>query len=357
MLKSLKSGLAVWLTLAVLCLGAVKSQAQALVTVDPNQPWVGYMNVFLLPSDGSSYLFGNTYGTADLRAVFGSTNLTLSPCTNVWETTDTAYVKSDGITPADMMDANFYVQDDTLLNTNVVFVGSCVSNTLTQNPEPLTGASYTCTAFIKIFDGGYALIGSATTNLIAGQSFSINLNTTGATHVQYGFETFGPDANPTNTTLGNVVVKVSATSATVTVDPGQAWVGYMNVTDLPANGGGPEYNSVWGTADLRATLTASNLTLAPCTNVWETTDTYYVQPDAATPNKIMDASFYVENNNLANTNLIFVGTCATNTLTANPEPLTGVTYTSVAFIKIFDNSFNLARFHPVCPPANRLPSA
>jgi hypothetical protein len=243
------------------------------------------------------------------------------------------------------MDANFYVENSSaLLNTNVIFVGSCRSNSLCSTPEPLTGVTYTSMAFIKLFDSGYALLGEASTNLVAGQAFSLSLDTTGAVHVQYGFETIGPDAAPTNNTLGNVIVAAAGQSATVTVDPSQSWIGYMNVFDLPVSAGGDgnyDFGSVWGTTDLQAYLTATNLTLEPCTNVWETTNTYYVQADGMTPDKIMDASMYVQNDNLVNTNLFFIGTCLSNNLTTQPEPLTGITYTSVAFIKLFDASFNL----------------
>lgn len=330
------------LTLCALLGVTARVNAQALVSVDPSQAWVGYMNVFQLPANGGGYLFGYVSGTAALQAVMGTNSLTLSPCTNVWETTDTSYVQADGQTPAVMMDANFYVQNDNLANTNVVFIGTCLSNSLTAHPEPLTGVSYTSVAFIKIFDGSYSLLGEASSNLVAGQSFSINLDTTGATHVQYGFETMGPDANPTNTSLGDVVVAVAGQSATVTVDPSQSWIGYMSWFELPANGGGYVSGGAWGTGALQAAFTGTNwLTLSPCTNVWETTDTYWVQADAVTPNKIMDASMYVQNDNLANTNLIFIGTCLSNTLTANPEPHTGVSYTSVAFIKTFDGSYSL----------------
>jgi hypothetical protein len=324
--------------------GTSRLNAQVLVTVDPSQPWIGYMNVFALPANGGGYLFGFVDGTAALRANFSTTNLTLSPCTNVWETTDTSYVQADGRTPAVDMDANLYVENNSLANTNVVFVGSCVSNSLTTQPEPLTGVTYSSVAFIKIFDGSYNLLGESSSNLIAGKSFSISLNTAGATHVQYGFETIGPDAAPTNNTLGNVVVAVAGQSATVTVDPSQSWIGFMNVSDLPVSAGGDgafQFNSAWGTTALQAYLTATNLTLEPCTNVWETTDTFWVQAGGVIPNKINDASMYVQNDNLVNTNLIFIGTCLSNNLTTQPEPLTGITYTSVAFIKIFDGSFNL----------------
>jgi hypothetical protein len=341
---TLNTHLAVLLSVATLSLGLAKSHAQALVKVDPNQNWIGYMNVFQLPANGGGYGFGSVWGTSALRAGFTGTNqLILQPCTNVWETLDTVWVQADGVTPNEIMDANFYVQDDTLVNTNVVFIGSCLSNSLTAAPEPLTGVSYTSVAFIKIFDGGYALLGSVTTNLIAGHNFSINLSTAGAVHVQYGFETVGPDANPTTAAnLGAVVVSVPAPSAVVTVDPSQNWIGYMNVFQLPANGGGYQFGSPWGTSALQAVFTGTNLlTLGPCTNVWETTDTYWVQADKVTPNEINDASMYVQNDNLANTNLVFIGTCLSNSLTASPEPLTGIHYTSVAFIKTFDGSFNL----------------
>ena len=334
------------LTIAAFCAflcGMPEAKSQVLLTVDPGQAWIGYMNVFQLPSNGGGYSFGSVWGTTALQASFGASTLVLSPCTNVWETADTSWVQADGVSPNVVMDANFYVQNDTLANTNLIFIGKCVSNTITNAPEPHTGVSYTSVAFIKTFDGSYNLTGSATSNLVGGQSFSISLNTAGATHVQYGFETVGPDANPaTVASLGNVVIANAAPSAVVTVDPGQAWIGYMNVFNLPSDGGGYVFGSAWGTGALTAAFSGTNyLALYPCTNVWETNDTFWVQANQTTPNKNMDASMYVQNDSLANTNLIFVGLCETNTLCAAPEPLTGITYTSVAFIKIFDGSYNL----------------
>jgi hypothetical protein len=340
------------LALGAIMGGAAQVNAQVLLKVDPSQPWVGYMNVYSLAgagvgvaAEGAYQSSSGVWATTDLRASFGTTNLTLSPCTNVWETTDDYWVQADGRTPNEIMDANFYVEDSSaLLNTNVVFVGSCRSNSLCNNPEPLTGVTYTSMAFIKLFDSGYNLLGEASTNLVPGQAFSLSQNTTGAVHVQYGFETIGPDAAPTNNTLGNVIVAAAGQSATVTVDPSQTWIGYMNVFDLPVSAGGDgnyDFGSAWAPTDLQAYLSPTNLTLEPCTNIWETTNSYYVQANGTTPNKTMDASMYVQNDGLVNTNLIFIGTCLNNNLTTQPEPLTGITYTSVAFIKIFDGSFNL----------------
>lgn len=332
---------ALLLAFCALVLSPFGARAQALVRIDPSQIWVGYMNVSALPANGGGYQFGNAWATAALQAAFVGNQAILQPCTNVWETTDTYWVQADGVTPNEIMDANFYVQDDTLLNTNVIFIGQCVSNSLTAAPEPLTGISYTTIAFIKMFDGNYGLTGEVTNNLVAGQAFSITLNTTGAAHVQYGFETTGPDANPTTeASLGEVVLAVAPPQAEVTVDPNQTWLGYMNIFNLPAAGGGYQFGSPWGASALQADFVNGNqLFLEPDTNVWETTDTYWVQADGMTPNKIMDASFYVQSTNLSNTNLVFVGACETNTLTASPEPLTGVSYSCSAFIKTFNASF------------------
>ena len=326
-------------TLCAALFGSARANAQVFVTVDPSQNWLGFMNVFTL---GNAYEFGFVDAPAALQANFTTNQLILQPNTNVWETNDTAWVQGDGKTPNDIMDANMYVQNDTLTNVTLIFSGTCVSNTLTAAPEPLTGISYTSVAFIKILDGSFNTIASVTTNLVTGQTFSISLNTAGATHVQYGFETMGPDANPaTYTALGNVVIAAAAPYKTLTVDPTQSWIGFMNVFALPVNGGGFVFNSSWGTSALQAVFSGTNfLTLIPDTNVWETNDTFWVQADGKTPNEIMDASMYVQNDQLINTNLVFIGTCLSNNLTTQPEPLTGVTYTSRAFIKTFDGSFN-----------------
>jgi hypothetical protein len=220
---SIKTPLILVLTLcAFFCVTARVYSQTDVVKVDPGQTWQGYMNVSALPANGGAFQFGNPWATTALQADFiGNTQLMLLPCTNVWETTNTYYVQVDGITPNEIMDANMYIQNDALVNTNLAFTGSCLSNTLTAEPEPHTGVSYTTIAFIKIFDGSYDLIGEATSNLIAGQSFTVTLSTSGASHVQYGFETTGPDANPsTASSLGFVVL--GATGATVPVPTNNA---------------------------------------------------------------------------------------------------------------------------------------
>jgi hypothetical protein len=178
---------------AVLLAGQGLVNAQSVnVTVDPSQNWVGYMNVFNLPADGGGYVFGSSWGTSDLRASFAGPTLTLAPNINVWETTDTFWVKGDGVSPNKNMDANMYVESDPgagSLGGNIVnFAGLTLANTLVS--------PYTSVAFIKDFTPSFSLVSQSTISLVGGQGFNISLATHAGDVVQYGFETIGPDANP-----------------------------------------------------------------------------------------------------------------------------------------------------------------
>ncbi len=188
--------------LAAISLTAVAlANAGTTVDVDPGAPWIGFMNVFNLPADGGAYQFGNAWGTADLRASFGPTGLTLSPCTNVWETTDTYWVKADKVSPNKNMDANMYVQNDALAGQTLTFNGLTLANSLVS--------PYTSVAFIKDFVPNYSSSTSVTVPLVGGNPFSLTLATTAGDHIQYGFETIGPDANPsTAASLGFAQIQV-----------------------------------------------------------------------------------------------------------------------------------------------------
>jgi len=133
-------------------------------------------------------------------------------------------------------------------------------------------------------------------------------------------------------------VSLGQAQTTVTTDPSQSWIGYMNVFALNAdqtpNYGAYQFGSGWGTSDLRASFIGTNCAvLAPCINVFNPTDAYWVNADG-TPNKWMDASFYVQNDALAGQTITFTGKCLTNSLTGAAS--------SVAFIKDFapDYSYN-----------------
>jgi hypothetical protein len=121
----------------------------------------------------------------------------------------------------------------------------------------------------------------------------------------------------------------SAKAATYTIDPGAPWLGYMNVSELPANGGAYLWGQPWGIADLRANFSGPVLSLSPNT-IGDPAPYWYVGGGGpgAPGNKIMDASLYQEfNGSLAGQNVTFTGNVLANTLTS--------AHTSVAFIKDF----------------------
>jgi hypothetical protein len=222
--------MAAWVASGVLLASLAGAAAQSQVLVDPAKPWAGFMNVFSLPADGGAYQFGSPWGAADLRAAFSGDLLTLRSCTNVSNPADPYWVKPDG-SGNKKMSANWYVENDTLLSSNVVFSGNVVDFGLTTN--------YTCTAFVKVFDGSYNTLQQATVQLTNGNSFfslSITANAAGAAHVQYGFTTEGPNAPWTNSPDSEAFITIRANALNPTnalVNPGfenglVGWTAYGN---------------------------------------------------------------------------------------------------------------------------------
>ncbi|HEY3413124.1 MAG TPA: PEP-CTERM sorting domain-containing protein [Armatimonadota bacterium] len=186
---------------------AIKADASVTVGVDPSANWLGYMNVFSLPSDGGGYLWGSPWGTADLRATFAGPVVTLSPNTISPPNglADAYWYKADG-TGNKTMDANFYVENSTTLPGQLLnFTGEVLANSLVP--------PYTSVAFIKDFAPDYSSWTSVTAPLVPGV-FNIGLQTTAAGHhVQYGFETIGPNVWITNA-ADKGFVKVTAVKET-----------------------------------------------------------------------------------------------------------------------------------------------
>ncbi len=131
----------------------------------------------------------------------------------------------------------------------------------------------------------------------------------------------------------------SQAATTVFVDPSAPWQGYMNVSELPANGGAPVFGSGWGTADLGAVFAGPTLTLSPNTigdpnEFWyQNTTGLATPPNVGGPgqagNKIMDASFYVQpaDGTLSGQTLTFTGEVLSTTFTS--------AHVSTVFIKDF----------------------
>jgi hypothetical protein len=242
----------------------VTVNAQTTVGIDPTYSWIGYMAVFGINSDGSpnygAYQFGQPWGTADLRAYFGGTNVYLTLNTNVWETNDTYWVL-DGAANK-WMDALFYVQNDTLAGQEVTFIGTCATNTLNV-------PNATSVAFIKDLTPSYGSSYESTVALVSGQSFSINLYTTAGDHVQYGFETQGPDVNPTNlANTGIVILDEGSPDPSVAPIASQSAVQGQNITFTAVAKGTSPFAYQWSFGgETIDGATASTLTL---TNVQST---------------------------------------------------------------------------------------
>src|SRR5262245_40553414 len=137
--------------------------AAVTVGVDPGAPYQGFMNVFELPSHGGAYVFGSSWGVADLTASFSGPVLTLGP-NSINDPSSFWYTPSGG--PGAMgnknMDANMYVQvdDGSLSGQSVTFTGTVLSNTLIS--------PYTSVAFIKDFAPDFSSSISATAPLSPG---------------------------------------------------------------------------------------------------------------------------------------------------------------------------------------------
>jgi hypothetical protein len=173
---------------ALLCTAA-RVDADATVKVDPSANWIGFMNVLNLPADGGAYQFGSSWGTADLVAFFSGPVLTLAPNT-IGDPDPYWYIGGGGPgAPGNkIMDANMYVEPPagTYAGQTVTFQGNVLTNTLVD--------PYTSVAFIKEFVADYSSFVQVTVPLTPG-AFSISLaaNADPAHHVQYGFETIGPN--------------------------------------------------------------------------------------------------------------------------------------------------------------------
>jgi hypothetical protein len=175
-----------------------------MVGVEPGQPWIGFMNVLELPSNGGAFVFGSGWGTADLSATFSGPILMLTPNSindpaPFWYTP----VGGPGATGNKNMDATMYVeQTGPLAGQTVTFAGNVLANTLVS--------PYTSVAFIKDYAPDYSSSINVTAPLVNGL-FSISLATLAdpSRHVLYGFETIGPNVWATDVaSKGSVQITV-----------------------------------------------------------------------------------------------------------------------------------------------------
>jgi hypothetical protein len=122
-----------------------------------------------------------------------------------------------------------------------------------------------------------------------------------------------------------LLLSSSAHAAVVQVNDSSAtWNGFMNVFELPSNGGAFIFASGWGVADLVATFDDANskLTLSP--NTIGDPDPFWYQGGGGPGqlgNKFMEANLYqqVDDGSLSGQTVTFQGTVLTNTFTQAHE--------------------------------------
>ena len=195
--KLFKTGL-----VTLLLVGAVAKSNAVTYTVDPGASWLGFMNVFATGGPGygmagaGGFVFASGWGAPDLKATFAGPVLSLKANT-IGDPDPFWYTPSGGpgAVGNKIMDASFYQEfTGPLSGTTVTFTGCVLGNTLATGPVDAAGHGWTSVAFIKDFAPDYSSFVSSTVTLPAGL-FSVSLATIAdpARHVQFGFETIGPD--------------------------------------------------------------------------------------------------------------------------------------------------------------------
>ena len=116
----------------------------------------------------------------------------------------------------------------------------------------------------------------------------------------------------------------------VTVATSQAWNAYVNAFNVSDNG--YAFGFPYTVSDLRATPTATSMTLEPNTAIWtaEASNSAWFDQGATTQTALLyiEASSYIEDNTLAGSDLTFTGNVSVSDL--------GSEYTVVAFVKALD---------------------
>ncbi len=184
--------------------GTSVASAAVFGVADTSATWLGYMNVFNLPSDGGAFQFGNPWGIPDLNANFNNPagTLTLSPDT-IGDSNPYWYIGGGGPGAAGnkIMEANLYQEfNGSLAGQTVTFQGNVLSNSFT--------GAHSAIAFVKDYAPDFSSFTVSQVALTPG-AFSISLNTINdpARHVQFGFQVTGVDVWVTDTgPFGNAVI-------------------------------------------------------------------------------------------------------------------------------------------------------
>jgi len=173
------------------------------VTIATTQAWNSYVNVFSV-SDGS-YQFGfGDIEVADLRATATETSVTLEPNISIWtnESTNAVYFDQDAATqtPVAYIEASTYIENSSLANNALTFSGNVSTSDL--------GDGYTVIAFIKSLTSSYSQVAFKSVDISSTGDFTVTATAEEMSQavIQYGFAVTGPLADPSDTTLGSVVI-------------------------------------------------------------------------------------------------------------------------------------------------------
>ena len=158
-------------------------------------------------SDDAYAGFGFSYPAADLRATATTTSMTLEPNIAIWtaEAGNAAWFDQDATeqTAVLYIEANSYIEDNSLAGEALTFSGNVSVSDL--------GSGYTPVAFIKALDpnSGFATVLNNTVSISSTGDFTVSATAAelaaGYT-IQYGFSVKGPLADPTDTSLGSIVI-------------------------------------------------------------------------------------------------------------------------------------------------------
>ena len=173
------------------------------VSIATSQAWNGYVNVYSISDDSYQFGFGDIE-VADLRATATATSVTLEPNISIWtnESTNAAYFDQNAATqtPVVYIEASTYIENSSLANNALTFSGNISTSDL--------GDGYTVIAFIKSLTSDYSQVAFKSVDISSTGDFTVTATAEELNQavIQYGFAVTGPLADPSDTTLGSVVI-------------------------------------------------------------------------------------------------------------------------------------------------------
>lgn len=138
-----------------------------------------------------------------------------------------------------------------------------------------------------------------------------------------------------------LAIDAPAHAVDVTIDSAAMTNGYMNVFELPSNGGGYVFGSTWGVTDLSGTFPSSTSVIFSPNSINDPSSFWYTPSGGpgATGNKIMEANLYAQSTGgLSGQTVNFKGNVASFTLQTGTNANTDFTFR--AFVRDFAPDFS-----------------